>query len=61
MPVYERRDARGPYFQWGDTGRKYYFDPGNLASAARARRRAHRQGQAVRARQRTAGEPYNGG
>ena len=60
MPVFERRDERGAFFQWGDSGKKYYFDPLSLASAARARARAHRQGQAVRARQRVAGEPYRG-
>jgi hypothetical protein len=39
MPVFERRDERGAYFQWGDAGKKYYFDPLSLASAARARAR----------------------
>ena len=58
MPVFQRRDARGFFFQWGDTGAKYYFDPDDLVSSARARRKAHKQGQAVRARQRAAGEPY---
>jgi len=56
MPVFQRVDTRGYYFQWGDTGKKYYFDPSNLVSAARARQKAHAQGRAVRARQGAAGE-----
>ena len=58
MPVFQRRDSRGTFFQWGDDGKKYYFDPNSLASAARARRKARKQGQAVRARQRASGRPY---
>jgi hypothetical protein len=57
MPVFQRVDARGYYFQWGDTGKKYYFDPSSLVSSARARQKAHKQGRAVRARQGAAGEP----
>ena len=60
MPVHQRRDSRGHYMQWGDTGKRYYFDPDNLRSAARAREKARKQGQAVRARQRAAGTPYGG-
>jgi len=56
MPVFQRVDERGHYFQWGDTGKKYYFDPSSLVSSARARQKAHKQGRAVRARQGAAGE-----
>lgn len=55
MPVRRGKDTRGHYFQWGE-GKKYYFDPDNLRSAARARNRASKQGQAVRARQKIEGK-----
>jgi len=25
MPIYKRHDAKGEYYQYGDTGAKYYF------------------------------------
>ena len=59
MPVFQRKDTRGHFFQWGDSGKRYYFDPDSLTSAAKARAKARKQGQAVRARQRTAGKPYS--
>ena len=58
MLVFQRRAALSFFFQWGEAAAKYDFDPDDLVSSARARRKAHKQGQAVRARQRAAGEPY---
>jgi hypothetical protein len=50
MPVRRRQDSKGPYYQWGDSGRKYRYTPGNASSRNRARQAATRQGQAARAR-----------
>lgn len=50
MPVRRRQDAKGPYYQWGDHGRKYRYTSGNTASRERAKHAATRQGQAARAR-----------
>ncbi len=50
MPVRRRRDAKGPYYQWGDHGRKYRYTPRDSASRAQAKRRATQQGQAAHAR-----------
>jgi hypothetical protein len=50
MPVFRRKDAQGPYYQWGDHGKKYRYKPGNKESRDRAKQGATRQGQAARAR-----------
>jgi hypothetical protein len=50
VPVRRRKDAKGPYYQWGDHGRKYRYTPGDEAGRERAKQGATRQGQAARAR-----------
>jgi hypothetical protein len=50
VPVRRRQDSKGPYYQWGDHGRKYHYAPGDTASRERAKKSATRQGQAARAR-----------
>ena len=50
MPVRRRHDSKGPYYQWGDYGRKYRYSPGDKASRDRAKHGATRQGQAAHAR-----------
>ena len=32
MPVRRREDAKGPYYQWGDSGKKYRYTSGTKAS-----------------------------
>jgi hypothetical protein len=49
MPVRRRKDAKGAYYQWGDSGKKYRYTPGDKDSRARAKRGATRQGQAAHA------------
>jgi short-subunit dehydrogenase len=49
MPVRRRHDNKGPYYQWGDHGRKYRYSPGDKDSRERAKRGATRQGQAAHA------------
>ena len=49
MPVRRRQDAKGPYYQWGDHGRKYRYTVGDKASRDRAKQGATRQGQAAHA------------
>ena len=50
MPVKESRDASGPYFQWGDSGKRYYFADENEPSRKEALQSARRQERAARAR-----------
>ncbi len=49
MPVSAGRDQQGCYYQWGSTGKKYYYECGNREARERAKRQAEAQGRAVRA------------
>jgi len=47
MPV-RRTTVKGkPAYQWGTTGKKYPYTPGNKASRERAKERARAQGLAA--------------
>lgn len=50
MPVSRGKDSKGPYYQWGDSGKKYYYESGDKSSRDRAKERARKQGQAAHAR-----------
>lgn len=47
MPIHNREDAGGPYFQWGEHGKKYYYKHGDAAGKADARDKAGRQARAA--------------
>jgi hypothetical protein len=49
MPVHRGQDSRGPFYQWGDSGKRYHYMAGNAESRNRAKKSATRQGQAARA------------
>jgi len=49
MPVNRGKDTSGPYYQWGDSGKKYHYESGNQKSRENAKRKAERQGKAARA------------
>lgn len=49
MPVHRGKDSQGPYYQWGDSGKKYHYESGDQQSRNQAKRRAAKQGQAARA------------
>ena len=49
MPVQRSKDGKGPYYQWGDSGKKYHYEAGNKESREAAKRKATRQGQAAHA------------
>ncbi len=49
MPVRNRRDHNGPYFQWGNHGKKYYYNPLSTRSVNIAAGKALRQGRAAHA------------
>lgn len=51
MPVRRGRDSEGPFYQWGETGRRYRYTPGDEEGRRRAKRRAEAQGRAASARQ----------
>lgn len=49
MPVRRGKDGDGPYYQWGNSGKKYHYESGNKSSREKARDKAERQGKAARA------------
>lgn len=49
MPVHRSKDSQGPYYQWGDSGKKYRYESGNKKSRDQAKEKAERQGRAARA------------
>ena len=49
MPVHRGKDGDGPYYQWGDSGKKYHYESGDQASRKRAKEKAEKQGRAARA------------
>jgi len=49
MPVHRGQDKKGPFYQWGKSGKKYHYSSGNREARLRALRKAKRQGRAARA------------
>lgn len=51
MPVHQgyttKNGSKKGYMQWGDSGKKYYYTPGNASARKRARNKAQKQGQAA--------------
>jgi len=54
MPVTRGRDDEGPFYRWGERGKRYRYTPGDDAGRRRARSRAAAQGRAAKARESTA-------
>jgi hypothetical protein len=49
MPVAQRHDTQGSYYQWGNHGHKYYFNPNSDQSRSTAKTHATKQGMAAHA------------
>jgi hypothetical protein len=49
MPVHRGKDAKGPFYQWGQSGKKYHYSPGDKEGREGAKKKAERQGRAARA------------
>ena len=47
MPVHRGADSIGVYYQWGDHGRRYYYQSNNPISRMLAKAKAIRQAQAI--------------
>ncbi len=47
MPVHRTTANGKPAYQWGNSGRKYTYTPGNVKSMAAAKKKAIKQGVAV--------------
>lgn len=48
-PVHRGKDGTGPYYRWGDTGKKYRYEAGEKKSRVAAKQKAEKQGRAARA------------
>lgn len=49
MPVKRSKDSQGPYYRWGDSGKKYHYESGDEKSRKQAKKKATQQGQAAHA------------
>jgi hypothetical protein len=47
MPIYNKKDEKGYYFQYGLHGVKYYYNPKSKLSKLEARKKAIRQTAAI--------------
>ena len=47
MPIINNRDSKGPYYKYGDTGKKYYYTAKDKRSREAARAKAAKQGRAI--------------
>ena len=47
MPVKRGEDKKSPYYQWGDSGKKYRYISGNERSRQKAYKKALKQGRAI--------------
>jgi hypothetical protein len=49
MPVRRGKDSKGPYYMWGHSNAKYHYKAGNKKSRERAKKKAAKQGRAIKA------------
>lgn len=49
VPVHRSKDGDGPYYQWGDSGKKYHYTAGDKESREKAKEKAKKQGQRAHA------------
>ena len=47
MPVHRSHDSKGPFYQWGNRGKKYYYIANNVRSRENAKEKAILQGRAA--------------
>ncbi len=49
MPIIESQDDTGPYYQFGATGKRYYYNPASTRSRKEALKKCKAQMRAVEA------------
>jgi hypothetical protein len=47
MPITRKTDKKGSFYQFGDTGKRYYYKTKDDKSRNSAKKRAMKQGQAI--------------
>jgi hypothetical protein len=48
MPIHKGIQNGHPYYQWGESGKKYFYISGNKPTRDHAKERAIRQGKAIK-------------
>ena len=43
MPIHRGQDCKGPFYQWGKSGKKYHYKSGSAISRKRAKQKAVNQ------------------
>lgn len=56
MPIYRKHNAKGSYYQYGKTGKKYYYIPSNNRSRINAKKKAIKQMIAIEYSQKRRGK-----
>lgn len=51
MPTRRGTDSKGSFYRYGQSGKKYYYTPGNSTSRERAEKKANAQGRAIKTSQ----------
>ena len=47
MPIHQGNDKKGSYYQWGESGKKYYFNQNSIRSMKIEHNKALRQAGAI--------------
>ncbi len=47
MPIHRGKDKNGPFYRWGESGKKYYYKPNNVESREAAHKKAWAQARAI--------------
>jgi hypothetical protein len=47
MPIHRGSDSKGSFYQWGNSGKKYYYKSGNKKSREIAKSKAKKQAIAI--------------
>lgn len=47
MPIHQSKDSKGSFYQWGKSGKKYYYTPGNQKDREIAKTKAQKQMKAI--------------
>jgi len=50
MPVYRGSNTKGAFYKWGTRGKRYTYTPGNAKQRYEAKKKANKQGIAIRLR-----------
>lgn len=47
MPITNGKDSHGPYYKYGEGGKKYYYTSNDKKSREKAKEKARKQGVAI--------------